>query len=405
MDIDNKNNENSANKCRIIIYFIALLCIISNISYYPYFQQTNWARYVVIVCWSIILLYTLFIGSILPVSKYYNKQSLFLVIYVFMSIFLFLIGQIKIFINHFFLIVIISFLIFTISAKIGENINFHEIKIILYTYSFSTAIISVPLYFFYLRSYDLSSIIYQYRYGKNEMAILIMCSIIIIGLYFKPIKKYQVIIKYTSLLMLMLDIMYLRCRSAMLGILICFILYIKHLKINTCIKYISLVILIIIIVISQLNKLETFRDDVLFAGRNSYDLDDLSSGRITQINYGLTLLKENLLIGIGNSRTIDCLYVSALVNYGIIFFLPLISLALYPIIYSIYNYYCHSDNLIPEDICFLALALSMFTTSCLEELAPFGPGTRCYIFWLMFGFMINIKRRHENEYNNEKNFT
>lgn len=405
MNIELQNKENNANKCRILIYFIALLCVISNISYYPFFQATGWARYVVIISWSIILLYTLFVDNLFIKSKYFNKQSLFFIVFVLCSFFLYLMGQNDIFTNHFFLIVVISYFLFVLSSKIGQNINTLEVKVILLTYSFSVVIISVPLYFIYLRGYDLSSLIYQYSYGKNEIAILIMCSFIIISLYYNPIGKPQIIIKVASLFILLLNIIFLRCRSAMVGIVICFMLYIKHWRVNKYLKFVTLILIATILMVSQLNKLKSFRDDVLFAGRTGYDLDDLSSGRITQITYGLTLLKDNLLIGVGKNRTIDCLYISALVNYGLIFFIPIILLALYPIGFGINNYIINRKKLRSEDICYLALSLSMLTTSCLEELAPFGPGTRCYIFWLMFGIMINIKKGHENECINEENFT
>ncbi|MBP5183231.1 MAG: hypothetical protein J6331_09425, partial [Lentisphaeria bacterium] len=34
------------------------------------------------------------------------------------------------------------------------------------------------------------------------------------------------------------------------------------------------------------------------------------------------------------------------------------------------------------------LAASMLTIALVEELSPFGPGTRCYILWLLWGLLV-----------------
>ena len=40
------------------------------------------------------------------------------------------------------------------------------------------------------------------------------------------------------------------------------------------------------------------------------------------------------------------------------------------------------------NLCFFTISASLFIISILEELAPFGPGTRCYILWLIWGLLL-----------------
>ena len=84
----------------------------------------------------------------------------------------------------------------------------------------------------------------------------------------------------------------------------------------------------------------------------------------------------------------DCFYVAALVSYGLLAW-PLIVMALLPVIWSCKNL----KNGKKEDICFFIIAVSIFFISLFEEQAPFGPGSRCYILWLMWGILLQINSR------------
>ena len=92
--------------------------------------------------------------------------------------------------------------------------------------------------------------------------------------------------------------------------------------------------------------------------------------------------------------TLDCFYVSVLVSYGLLG-IPAIIMAIAPFLWSICNLKKRSDI----GLCFFTIAGSIFLISILEELAPFGPGTRCYILWLMWGILLandNVKTIQSN---------
>ena len=129
-------------------------------------------------------------------------------------------------------------------------------------------------------------------------------------------------------------------------------------------------------------------NNIIFANRNSSSLDSLSSGRISQIKFAWYYFSNNPFWGVGKFKTTDCFYISALVNFGI-FAYPLIVMAVYPFIWSIYNYKLYKENTIY--ICFIFISVSMTIISFVEELAPFGPGVRCYILWLCWGVFLSLK--------------
>ena len=144
--------------------------------------------------------------------------------------------------------------------------------------------------------------------------------------------------------------------------------------------------------VAHISSFHSFVDDIIYAGRDGNDLDSISSGRGTQIEEAWEVFSQNIFLGVGVRKTTDMFYVSALTNYGLLSW-PLLIMAIYPIIWSIYNL----KNGDIYDVTFFIIALSIFLISLLEELAPFGPGTRCYILWLMWGILLSNKKRKKQD--------
>ena len=377
--------------------FLCFICVVSNLSYYPIFVSNGWGRRAAIAVWIILGVTILFRGKIKFSSS--GAFQAFAVLFLFFiantALITFATGK-NAFDNHFFQPVMIASAIFVCASTLQKDVSPDKIRTVLRAYYDCMALMSVPLFIFYLRGSDLSSRIYSYRYGKNEIAVLLLAALIIGCTVYKPRGWFQRLFQIGSVVFLSVDILYLRCRSVMLGGLLLLVMLIFNArKMNRTLRIFLVlgVIAVAIAFIVRQDWFDTFINEIVYAGRNAEDADDLASGRETQIRKGLEFFSENTLFGVGKyGRTLDSFYVSALVNYGILCW-PLVAMSAFPLVWSIAKLKQKTDL----HFCFFVLAGSMFLLALLEELAPFGPGTRCYVLWLMWGLLVGRKVPEEEQ--------
>ena len=129
---------------------------------------------------------------------------------------------------------------------------------------------------------------------------------------------------------------------------------------------------------------DDFVNNILLAARDSGDINDISSGRMDQIARGWEMFKQNIWLGTGDTRTVDCFYVSVLMQYGLFVGGVLAILSVYPVVWGLWNYKKIKS---PVMMIMILCALSYTIGGIFEENAPYGPGVRCYISWFLFGYL------------------
>ena len=372
------------------VLLLSIVCIISNISYYPIFQASGYGRIAAIAVWILLL----FMVASRLTQDWTSTLGRFFRLYCVFAINTMIVGAVNgvnAFDNHFFQIVTIAFLIFLISNRFGQEIDVEDLRMICTAYFYSMAIMAVPLFFVYLRGTDLSSLIYSYQYGKNEIALLLLCALFIGSTIYNPQSTIKKLIRIGAIVFFVVDILFLRTRSALLGIgLWGIVLFLKAKRFRKDVRVLGItaIILIIAYLLTHGSVLDSFLNDIVYAGRDANDLNNLSSGRGDQIAAAWDTFKENVVFGVGDRRTCDSFYFSVLANYGLLGW-PLIIMSFIPLIWSIKNFNLYDD----VSLCFFLVTASFFLLSLLEELAPFGPGTRCYLLWLMWGVLVQNKAR------------
>ena len=73
-------------------------------------------------------------------------------------------------------------------------------------------------------------------------------------------------------------------------------------------------------------------------------------------------------------------------------------IAIYPLVWGLKR----KAMIEPLYIIFIAIALTYIQNGITEQLAPFGPGVKCYVLWFMMGTLVsivqhNLYRREVNE--------
>lgn len=373
--------------------WLCIACVISNIADYPAMVVTGWGRLIAIAFWILLIISLIVKGVGLYGNCYFRAYLILYAVFCVNTAITGLVNDVNAFGNHFFQVVTIPTLVFIVAMRYGLNFKNKDLKRICIWYYVTTSIMSLPLFVFYLRYSDLSSSLYDYDYGKNEIAVLLLFSLIIGTILYEPDNVFTKWFKYISLLFIIVDILYLRCRSSFLGVAFLFgtlSVYSNRMTQKIRIAVILGLLTVTVYFLANPDSFDTFLNQIVYAGRDGSDFSEVSSGRDKEIKLGFELFSKAPFCGLGHAgTTIDCFYASALANYGLLAW-PLIVMALLPVIWSCINL----KNGKKEDLCFFIIAFSMFFVSLFEEQAPFGPGVRCYFLWLMWGNLLQINNRN-----------
>ena len=368
---------------------MTIVCMISfflsNISYLPFFTENGLTQYLSYPAWALIM------GTVFLYRKWYISSRDVKFVVILLAALLFLGAVQELFARDYlgslltkcFLLVMIITLVGGMVAQTGKT--WETENLMFYAYIAATAILCVVVFMQYLIGQDLSSAVYSYG-SKNETAFLAVASVIML-LYMKQKKetKFIVLLKCCLIGFFIYIIAYMRCRSMLIGVALALVIRLFHKGGSKGIK-IFIVLLFVGVALGLQNKkfYNELVNNILFASRDSTDMNALSSGRLDQVAYGWERFKNNVFLGTGDTRTVDCFYVSALMQYGLFMGSALIVLAVYPLLWGLWNY-----KRIKTPLCMILIlcALTFAIGGIFEENAPLGPGVRCYISWFLFGYL------------------
>jgi len=231
---------------------------------------------------------------------------------------------------------------------------------------------------------SLNTSLYAYK-EKNSMSTILVAIIVLSGYLFKPNATIWKLIKGLLMLIVSVVVLLLRSRATILGLFFAIYYYILALT-NKRIKYLSIFLLILAVVlivfIPSLNTV--FWNQIMLAGRDQFDINDLSSNRVENIPALINLLSAHPFTGNGNMY-FDCMPLIMLTQYGILG-ASIVFCFLLRIFVSLYkNRKCDSIHISAFVLYCVFLINSLF-----EAQPPFGPGIKCYLLWVMVGFAFAI---------------
>ena len=231
--------------------------------------------------------------------------------------------------------------------------------------------------------FNLTSRIYStVSFNKNSAAQLISSAIciLILGINKNRTKK-DTVIRLLLIIYLTIILLLLRSRSCILCFAFAIVIILLSRYTNKKVKkwiYAVLTIAILLLVFNPMIR-NTFIQQILFAKKEKKNLYDLTSGRINIYSRFWDLVKGHELVGNG-ALYYECFYLSAIVQFGFPVGLYLWGFVLHALngirkIYKNFNY----------GWLLMILALSYSLNGIFEGLPPFGPGTKNFLLWLLFG--------------------
>lgn len=235
-----------------------------------------------------------------------------------------------------------------------------------------------------------NSIGYQYT-AKNSAATIFLVAEIIIVIFFENFNKFFAIL---SMLFLSIVIIMTKSRANIVCLLIVMLyvvfFYIKNYKLKT-----FLIILIIgtgILLFVNESFYNLIINKIFFNNRSKTDLSIITSGRNTQYDYFFRMIPKYWFEGTGGTY-IECNILAILLSYGFLGGIPVIIYSLYPVLYVMRKNKIYKENNFKLQHLVFVLGVMLIVNGLFEELAPFGPGVKCFSLWFYFGFYISNLRR------------
>ena len=291
----------------------------------------------------------------------------------------------------------LSMVMLFLASNIGEKITQQDFSIISSAYIWSTLIVALNIFFEYLIGVDISGEKYAYA-SKNSISQIILTACILIFAF--KVKKENKIITFLYILSsiaLFFILLLLKSRATIIAIplLIIFI----FIKLGKSVKTLRLIIIISVIVVALIFVFnpqiwDIFVNDIILAGRGAGDLNDISSGRFNEWEVFGQELAESWLFGQGKAKR-ESIILTALLEFGVIIGSLLLIIGISPLIVA-----CRNGGLKSKlGLIVFCIALSYCFNGIFEQLAPFGPGVKCYFLWIMLGILLSKEANMKNKKN------
>lgn len=370
-------------RSKLIEYSLYLGCLLSNISQLPLFVRTGLTQRLAFPGW-ILLAVSIFLSGRVKIRKPVLNQLGLGFIFVTWLLIESLIFRKRQFSSSMFYSYMISLFIFLLGSWSSEYVDDRVLKNINSIFVGSMLVVTTNIFVEYFGvGYNLATRLYAYS-SKNSVSQIIFTAIILLIVRYRPQRIIGRIVKSITVAFELYVVLLLRARATLASLILCILVLIfakdTNKKTKGAISIVAVGVIILLFTNAQFNNF--IFNDVLFAGRNAADLDDLTSGRVTIITSFPKLISGNWFTGIGPTYY-ECFPLSAILQFGLIGGIICIVISLQPLLKSsISRHFSEGWYLL------LLIAIGYSVNGLFEGLTPFGPGVKCYYMWLLFGIML-----------------
>lgn len=289
----------------------------------------------------------------------------------------------------------LSIFILLIGLFSSKLLREEDLYKVIYSYVISMFIVSINVFIeVFSGGYNWLRIGYAYG-SKNSISPMIFTAMIFFLFIYKPTSRLKKIFKSCTLLFWLILLLALKSRTTILSLLFVPFVVIGYSKLHIKWKITISLLLIGLSLLLNYNPMlkEIVIDGVLLGGRGGTSINEISSGRMDHLTlYFPMWIKGNELFGTG-TLYVESFPFNAILKHGLLVGWILIVVALWPIIWAIRN--ANRHNIL--HITFLIISISYSFNGLFEAQAPFGPGTKNYILWLMFGLLYGESRKQRRQ--------
>jgi len=281
-------------------------------------------------------------------------------------------------------VLLISVFVLLCTSCVGASVTDKDLSKIFTYYVVSVVIVGLSVFDRYIANASLESRIYLYDSKNSISQILLTAWLIILFTKFSD-SGWTKYLYGVALIFLTYEIIMLQSRATIIGIPIALIIAIIKGNISKGTKTAAIIFCVVVIfLLMQGNTLDYFIEKVIYAGRNSNDINDISSGRSGEWSNFFTDFSESPLFGVGKCKR-ESIILTSLLEFGLVGGIPLLIIAFSPLLFILkYSKYISGSN---EFSIFLIIAITYCLNGVFEQLAPLGPGAKCYFLWFLYGII------------------
>lgn len=241
-------------------------------------------------------------------------------------------------------------------------------------------IMSVFIFINYELVESLNTSLYVYE-AKNSMSTILASIIVVAVFFYRPNRIIWKCITTISIIAIFIVTILLRSRATIIGLVFAIVYFVLSIN-NRVIKRttVSLLIALVVAIVVIPSWQTVVIDQIFYAGRDVVDVNALSSGRIERFPELFQLISDSPFIGNGNIY-FDCMPVVVLAQYGIIG-ASMIFVFLMVVFTKLFKQRKFDDIHRTAFVLYCVFLIN----SLFEAQAPFGPGIKCFILWIIIGF-------------------
>ena len=382
-------NHTMVNRRAIVKWILVLACMMTNISQISFFVNTGLSSKVSTVIWAALGAVSLLLSGMKIIIKR---------LYVFWlsALFLLFLGLNSIIYNlnywsstHIYSL-FISLFVFLIGCILTRIMDKDFFRYLIWGYVISACIVALEVYVrYFANGFNISSRIYVYD-SKNSLAQILLTAIVLLlfGISAEEKRRHKLIIAIIIIGLFFL-ICIMKSRASLVGFIIIYVVFLSNRKIKRRYKILYIIgVLTFFVILFNNNALyKLLVNDILFAGRNARNIDDLTSGRVVLLSRAFQSISVHLFEGIG-SKYLDCFPIAVIMQFGLLPGLILCVIAACPFIFAIKHIHDFKYNY-SMVLVLLTVSSTYLVNGLFEALTPLGPGVKCYFLWLLYGVLKN----------------
>ncbi len=368
-------------KALVSTNILVLAILLTNLTQMPQLIDLGFNSYITLACWGGLLLY-------IALSGKFTIQIAKLPALIFAIIFLCTCLVLQIFTERIYLqssIVypyMLSVFVFFVGCLYSNVYNEIDMSKLYISYIISGAAVSIAVFLdAFSDGFSWFSRVYGYE-SKNSVSQIILTVVLL--LVFADInKKIPTIIKSVTVILLIVLMGMLKSRASLVGIVVIIVYILFSKKVRKDLKIITFfaTVTFVLAVIFNPTLYEIVVDGIIIAGRSSENLNDISSGRLDMLGDFSRNFGDYWAFGAGRYY-LESFPLSLLMQYGVFGCIPIVLYLILP--FFIIGKMKNTAN----KPLIMAILICYYTNGLFEELAPLGPGVKCYFLWFLLGLEI-----------------
>ena len=390
----NSNNSALSKRTQYGI-IVGLACFITNLSQLPAIVDRGVGRYLSFPVW-ILLFLLCFVNC--PKIRLRSIKVLYLLAALF-YVYLFF-GTVFTDVNRFDAsipkVIPIAMFVALVGMQSGDYLSENDLKWIFNLYTISALIVCAAVFRDYVFGSAWDSRLFSYD-SKNSVSQILLTAWILI--FFQNLKNDRKGLYFgfyaACLLLLTWTLLGLKSRATLICVPLILIWALFKKQIGKKLRWIILLSLAAagIYLFTHRAVLDSLIENILYAGRDAGDWNDLSSGRFDEWTYFFPDFRRNGFFGENYDKR-ESVILSSFLQHGIIGGLLVCAMAAYPLLWFSRRISRKSEY----RVTLIAIAVSYTINGLFEQQAPFGPGVKCYFLWFMLGIFASElwQNRHGN---------